>query len=189
VQHLNYDPSFPATVLDVVLMGRVERHAIGPYRAPDRRAAFAALEQVDLQDMASRPFPGLSGGQRQRALIAQALVSGPELLFLDEPTANVDAAGERKVFELLARLGGRLTILVVSHNVNVVLAAASHVLCVNKTAVLNRIDDMRAQQLTGSESGEMALLRHDLSCHVFDASRAMREPHTASSARPGQGTG
>lgn len=66
-------------------------------RAEDRRAVDAALEALDIADLASRSLAGLSGGQRQRALVAQGLARQADLLLLDEPTAGVDAAAERLI--------------------------------------------------------------------------------------------
>ena len=76
-----------------------------------------AMERVGLADLARRPLSRLSGGQQQRAFIAKALVSGPQLLALDEPTAGVDVEAQEALSGLLARLNDELgvTILYVSH--------------------------------------------------------------------------
>jgi zinc transport system ATP-binding protein len=178
-QHLQFDPAFPVSALDVVLMGRAERHWLGPYRKDDRARAEEALERVGLLSLAQRGFPHLSGGERQRVLIAQALVSDPEMLFLDEPTANVDAKVEHEIYDLLHDLNDHMTIVVVSHNLNVVTRHASHLACVNRTASLSPIDDLTEGELHAFYQGDMTVLQHGASCHIFDPSAAMREPHRA----------
>jgi zinc transport system ATP-binding protein len=108
----------PATVREIVSAGRVtRRHLFGPLSADDRRTVDAAIARVGLDRQAGQPVNTLSGGQQQRAFIAKALVAGPKLLALDEPTAGVDVAAQEALAELLARLHGELgvTILYVSH--------------------------------------------------------------------------
>lgn len=178
-QHLQFDPSFPVSALDVVLMGRAERHRLGPYRKADRTRAEEALERVRLAHVARRGFPRLSGGERQRVLVAQALVSDPEMLFLDEPTANVAANVEHEIYDLLRDLNDRLTIVVVSHNLNVVTRHASHLACVNRTASLSLISELSEGELHAYRRGDSTVLQHAPSCHVLDPSEAMREPHRA----------
>jgi zinc transport system ATP-binding protein len=80
-----------------------------------------------------KPMGSLSGGQLQRALIAFSLLSGPELLFLDEPTEGVDAPGERTFYEIISdihRTRG-LTVVLVSHDLSMVHHHASWVVALN----------------------------------------------------------
>ncbi|MBD3393598.1 MAG: ATP-binding cassette domain-containing protein [Chitinivibrionales bacterium] len=169
-QHMLYDERFPATVLDIALMGRAGRHAWGPYTVEDRRAARDALSRVGMAAGESRPFASLSGGQQQRVLIAQALAVEPEVLLLDEPTANVDIEGEGAIHELLDSLANTLTVISVSHNVNTVLRSVSHVMCVNRTIAMSRLDDLNPETLTRARGGDIAVLHHELNCRVFDKS-------------------
>lgn len=185
-QNLCFDPDFPVSALDVVLMGRVERRVAGPYRAADRQAAMTALERVDLQQLAARRFSGLSGGERQRVLIAQALVSEPDMLLLDEPTANVDPQLEHRIYDLLRDLNRNMTVVVVSHNLSVVTRHASHLACVNRTASLLPVRNLTGDTLRAVRKGDMAVLRHEISCHVLDASTVLREPHRAGYAARGE---
>ncbi len=184
-QHLQFDPAFPVCAMDVVLMGRAERHLWGPYRRADREAAREALARVDLSGLAARGFARISGGERQRVLIAQALVTDPELLLLDEPTANVDSATEHRIYELLHELNERITIVVVSHNLNVVTRHASHVACVNGTASLMPMSDLSRERLHTVYHGDVAVLQHEESCQVIDPAAAMNTPHRAPTRKKG----
>jgi zinc transport system ATP-binding protein len=160
-QFIRFDPLFPVTVLDVVQMGRLGRSFTGPYGKEDLAATVGALEQVGMADLRDRPFADLSGGQRQRMLIARALASEPEVLMLDEPTANVDRLGTAKLYELLLELNRRLTILLVSHDVGVVSRHVSNVVCVNRTVVMHPIGELTGDMIRELYGGEIAMVRHD----------------------------
>jgi zinc transport system ATP-binding protein len=160
-QYTRFDPSFPISVRDVVAMGRLGNLRTGPYRAADREAAMEALEEAGLADLHSRPFADLSGGQRQRVFIARALASKPELLLLDEPTANVDRAAEAKLYELLRKLNERLTILMASHDVGFVTKFVKQCLCVNRNVILHPTAKLDGGIIADLYGSEMAVVRHD----------------------------
>lgn len=111
--------SFPASVNEVVLANLYSR--IGLFRFPrreHREDVRRTLELVGMQDYGSRMLGELSGGQRQRVQLAQALVSRPALLLLDEPTAGLDAQSTADFYKLLKSLNRErgLSILIVSHD-------------------------------------------------------------------------
>lgn len=120
-QHAGIDPSVPASVLDVVLLGRLTGSSWGPrYPQEDRDLALAALEETGTDDLADRAWRTLSGGQRQRVLIARAIASQAHLLLLDEPTTGIDIHREKELLRLLERLNQRLPIVMVSHDIALV---------------------------------------------------------------------
>ena len=132
-QDVHINKEFPISVLHVVLMGtlnpgrRWTRHS----RA-DHVAARNALDKVNMARFENRRIGELSGGQLQRVFVARALVSKPELLFLDEPTASIDTKGQRDFYELLEELNKDITIIVVSHDLMVVSGYVRSVACVNQ---------------------------------------------------------
>jgi zinc transport system ATP-binding protein len=169
-QRAEYDTLFPVTVMDVVLMGRLGQPGLhgwlGWYGRKDRAAAREALEQVHLADVARRNFATLSGGQRQRVLIARALCCQPELLLLDEPTANVDSLVEARLFDELRLLAQRMTVVLVSHDLGFVTSLVQRVLCVNRHAVAHPASQLTAELIREMYGGEVSMVRHsDVVCH------------------------
>ena len=131
-QAARQDLAFPITVRDAVGHGRLGNgHRFGPWRAPDREAVMTALRETGCHELADRPLAQLSGGQRQRALIARALATAPELLILDEPAAGLDPGSQLDLYDLLSRLARRLTVIVVSHHMNLVSRHVQQVVCVH----------------------------------------------------------
>ena len=135
-QFATFERTFPISVRDTVLQGRLGKtRPIFGYRAVDRETAERAMSEADILDLQHRPLAELSGGQRQRVLIARALASDPEVLILDEPTANVDPRVEAGVFELLKRLNERVTVIVVSHDIGFISKYITRVACLNRRLV------------------------------------------------------
>ena len=160
-QHAQLDLRFPVSVLDVVLMGRLgHTRTAGPYRRIDRRVAMHSLDEVNLADLASRPFSALSGGQRQRVLIARALACEPELLLLDEPTASLDPTVQDDVHALLRDLNQRLTIITVSHDLGFVSLYFKTVICVNRDVHLHATSDLTQERVARMYGREVRLLHH-----------------------------
>jgi zinc transport system ATP-binding protein len=87
---------------------------------------------MGMQEFCDRRIGELSGGQRQRVFVARALITQPELLFLDEPTASIDTRGQREFYTLLKELNKQITIIVVSHDLMVVSEFVKSVACVNQ---------------------------------------------------------
>jgi zinc transport system ATP-binding protein len=132
-QNVNINQNFPITAMDVVMMGKLEpgRRWKRP-TASDRRDAMAAIDRMEMAPLAGRRIADLSGGQRQRIFIARALVTKPQLLLLDEPTASIDTKGQTDFYKLLRELNKDITILVVSHDLLVISTYAKSMACMNR---------------------------------------------------------
>jgi len=120
------DKMFPITVRDVVRMGLL-RPFNGYHEEKD--AVAEAMEKTGIADLAARLYSSLSGGQRRRALVARALAARPDLLVLDEPTANMDSESETRLYETLGAYKGDTTILIVTHDTEFVTSLTDRVLC------------------------------------------------------------
>jgi len=163
-QFIHYDPQFPVTVLDVVLMGRLGTRLGGGYNRADREAAQQALTELKIAPLANRLFSQLSGGQRQRVLIARALSGEPKLLLLDEPTANVDTEGESNLSQILQELNKRMTILLVSHDISFVSTLVQRVLCVNRRLVLHTPGELSTEAIQDLYHSNLHVVQHSVEC-------------------------
>jgi len=165
-QHPHLDAAFPVTVLDVVMMGCLGGNRFGP---PPRRARLRGIEslrEVGCENLQRRAFGALSTGQQQRALLARALVTEPELLILDEPTANLDPSIQDDLYELLHRLNQRMTVIVVSHDVAFVSKYVTRVVCVNRDVVLHPTKDVTSDMLSALYGrGGVRLVDHGHHAH------------------------
>ncbi len=94
------------------------------------------LTLVDLKSAARRKIGGFSGGMVQRLGIAQALIHRPPVLFLDEPTSSLDPAGRYEVLELIANLGGKVTVFFSTHILNDVERICDTVAIIHKGELL-----------------------------------------------------
>ncbi|MFB3855220.1 MAG: energy-coupling factor ABC transporter ATP-binding protein [Vicinamibacterales bacterium] len=117
------DQLFMPHLLDDVALPLINR---GMPAGEARETALRTLDSLGLRDAAHRPASRLSLGQRKRAAIAAALVTRPQLLVLDEPTAELD---RRSVRWLVAHLGGlTVTMIAASHDLSFLSAVASRLL-------------------------------------------------------------
>ena len=157
------DWRFPATVGEVVAMGRYRR--IGLFRRPsktDRRAVAAALEKVGMADRTEQQLGALSGGEQQRVFLARALVQDPRLLLLDEPLSGVDAATEQDVYGLLRGLRERgVTVLLTTPNLSTVAQHFDSVLFLNRRLVAFGTPEevFTEEHLRGAYGPRMALVK------------------------------
>jgi iron complex transport system ATP-binding protein len=121
---------WPLAVEEVVALGRMpHRGWFLPLSRRDRQIIDRVLGQTDLADLRHRPVTTLSGGERQRVLIARALVQEPQVLLLDEPTANLDLRYQGMTLSLVQQLahGHGLTVIISIHDLNLAALYADRV--------------------------------------------------------------
>lgn len=129
-QRLTIDKSMPLSVGEFF-----------SFKAGGRSEIFEALEAVGLshhaQHILEKRLGDLSGGEFQKVLIAYAIIGQPDVLLFDEPTAGIDMEGEETVYGLLERLHAErgMTILLISHDLNVIYRYAHNVLCINRSQI------------------------------------------------------
>lgn len=167
-QNIHINQSFPVSVMDVVLMGR-RGAGRGRFRKTqkDRDIARNALQQLQMWPLRDRRIGDLSGGQLQRVFIARALTTQPRVLFLDEPTASVDAQGQYDLYRLLKDLNRTVTIVVVSHDLMVLSSYVKSVACVNQELLYHAAAEVTGQMLDMAYQCPVDLVAHGLPHRVL----------------------
>ena len=112
--------NFPMTVVDTVLLGR-HPHSNWKSTNDDIRMVYDILKLLNIEDLAMRPFNRLSAGQHQKVMLARGLVQEPEILLLDEPTANLDVKHQLGVTRLLSEIAHEdgMLVIMICHDLNI----------------------------------------------------------------------
>ncbi len=162
-QFSSFNKQYPITVKEVVLSGSLHSKSILPYYSKDdKERAKRLLEEMKITALGNNQVNELSGGQMQRMLIARAMMTNPDILILDEPTASVDIAMEIDIFDLLHNLNKDKTILVVSHDVNFVSTFANKVICLNRKLVIHSTSELTKSD-SNTEPRTTEIFHH---CHL-----------------------
>ena len=161
-QQLSIDRTLP---LDV-------RRFLGMSGKSDPEALASALEDVGAPDVMKQEIRLLSGGELKRVLLARALLREPDLLVLDEPTANVDIHGQIEFYNLIRRIRDERNcgILLVSHDLHLVMSATDRVVCLNGHVCCSGLPDDVSNhpaylELFGDAAAAVAVYSHDHDHH------------------------
>ena len=135
-QHLNKDEFSPITVKELLIL-KMPRAGFWFNRDASEKKIKKILKRTNVSHVIDMQVRHLSGGQLQRVMIAYALIDDPGLLILDEPISGIDIHGEQDFFDLIESIHEEqpITILMISHDIDVVYRYASKVVCLNKTLV------------------------------------------------------
>ena len=146
-QNFLSNQSFPMMVLEVVLMGLIDKKIFGFYSKDEKALALSALEKVGMREFANARIGELSGGQRQRVYIARALCANAKVLILDEPTASIDTKGQAEIYEILKGINANgVGVVLVSHDLNIVLNYATKIAYVSKNLHIHKTHENLAKR-------------------------------------------
>jgi ABC-type Mn2+/Zn2+ transport system ATPase subunit len=134
-QLFQIDPAFPILASEAVMTGAIGR--LGLFRSPgtqEREKAMRLMEMMRVAHLADRPLGQLSGGERQKVSLARAILQEPDILLMDEPTANLDIAVQKEVLNLIDEIQNRetLTILFVTHDFNMLPSSMQRAVLLNR---------------------------------------------------------
>ena len=158
-QRLHIDPTLPMTV----------RRFLDLPKPVPQGDAIAALDRAGVPGVIGQQMASLSGGQFQRVLLARAVLGGPDILMLDEPTQGLDQPGSASFYRQIEEVRNRLgcAVLMVSHELHVVMSASDRVICLNGHVCCEGTPEVVSaapayRELFGTGTGgALALYRHD----------------------------
>lgn len=129
------DSSFPIKVIDVILLGRMfYKKLLRGFTKTDIQTAEHNLDIAGISHLKDKLISSLSGGEFQRMLLARALTTGSDYIFLDEPEAGIDRKGVLSFFTLLKQLNNSgKTIITISHDLHILSDYCTKLICLNKT--------------------------------------------------------
>ncbi|WCK52777.1 ABC transporter ATP-binding protein [Aneurinibacillus sp. Ricciae_BoGa-3] len=128
-QSRQIDPETPLIARDFVSFGLP--HRFRPWLTKkDRSLVSEALSLTDSEKYADKPIGKLSGGERQRLFLAQALLRNPKILFLDEPTSNLDPGAQEKMAAVVQKVNRErgISVVFVSHDIDLIARYAHEIL-------------------------------------------------------------
>lgn len=161
---------FPATVAEAVRMGRLAAKRF-PRRinSADIAATDHVLRNLGIHDLRNRLVSELSGGQQQRVFLARALVNGPELLILDEPSTGLDPEARDDFFELVKKLNREkgMTIIMITHDIAQIGHYAKKLLYLDKRTVF--YGSFNSFCLSPDAEKRFGQFAHHLICHQHHA--------------------
>ncbi|HOD54472.1 MAG TPA: metal ABC transporter ATP-binding protein [Candidatus Cloacimonadota bacterium] len=131
----HFTPNFPLKVIDLVLMGRMyQKKLFKRFSKQDQTISMNSLSMVNAEHLADKFIANLSGGEFQRVLLARALATESDYIFLDEPEAGIDRVGVTGFYQLLSMLNEKgKTIIAVSHDLDRLSEHCKLVICLNRT--------------------------------------------------------
>lgn len=163
-QRFDFDRTIPLTVMEFFLLSKSDKD----FWIPSKQALSEinqALNHVNAHKLINRRIGELSSGEFQRVLIAHAIFGNPNILFFDEPTTGIDMEGEITIYSLLKHLAKELslTLVLISHDLNIVFEYANKVVCLNKKMLCSGSPShiLTPEHLSELYGGTVGFYKHD----------------------------
>ena len=115
--------------------------------------------QFDLETVLTRKAGKLSGGWQRRVSIAMALISEPEILFLDEPTLGLDVIARRELWDIIQSLKGKITVILTTHYMEEAEALSDRIAIMKDGRLLVCATANEIKEMTDADSFEKAFIR------------------------------
>lgn len=155
-QRMDIENDIPLTVEEFL---RLRKEKIGKEKIKE------VLKFVQLnENILKSGFGEISIGQRQRILVAWAVLGNPDVLLFDEPTADIDIAGQESIYKMIHSLQNKgMTVILVSHDLSIVYRYAEKVLCLNRKNICfgEPKEMLNAEHLQKLYGGEHAFYHHE----------------------------
>jgi zinc transport system ATP-binding protein len=133
-----FNPIFPATVEEVISLGILSKKRF-PKRINDRdkKTVSEVLDRLEITNLKDQLVGKLSGGQQQRIFLAQAIITKPEILILDEPGNSLDPAANERFFSILDDMNKnhKTTIILITHDIGQIGEYANKLLYINQKII------------------------------------------------------
>ncbi len=158
-QQMSIQKGFPATVEEVVISGCLSSRGYRPfYSKKEKQTAEMNMKRLGILDLRKRCYRELSGGQQQRTLLARALCAAKKLILLDEPVTGLDPVAINELYNLIGELNqsDKITIIMVSHDIQNLLRNTKHVLHLNESsAYYGSVNDYLKSEIGSKFIGEL----------------------------------
>lgn len=134
-QFAEFDQSFPISVMEVILSGLIKDKSLffKKYTKEEMTYARKLMSRMEISDLDGKQIGELSGGQLQKVLLTRAMVSKPNILVLDEPTASLDVKVKNEIYDILKKLSDEITILIITHDIAEIFSYVKSVAYINQT--------------------------------------------------------
>jgi iron complex transport system ATP-binding protein len=143
--------TFPYTVMDIVLMGRIPHKTFFfRYSKEDMNIAHDAMERLSISQLAERPYTELSGGERQLTVVARAIAQGARTLIMDEPATGLDYGNQLRLLDQIVQFSREgYTFIKSTHSPEHALWVADRAVMIKDGAI---VADGRCEEVISTES-------------------------------------